>query len=129
MQKINYCIVSRRTLLKISRSQKPYKAQTFQTVGFGKQLVRNAKQNNHALLKSLNTATIISSRWIQIPRTIFQFCFAEIFNLHLYIVCVILWVGFCNVGLIKCTLELGKPKGGLEIWEGGYRGQVRNKGS
>ena len=27
----------------------------------------------------------------------------------------------CNVILIKCTLGPGKPKGGLEFWEGGYR--------
>jgi hypothetical protein len=33
-----------------------------------------------------------------------------------------------NVALIKCILGPGKPKGGLEFWEGGYRGPDREQG-
>jgi hypothetical protein len=29
--------------------------------------------------------------------------------------------------LIKCTLGSGKPKGGLEIWWGGYKGAMGDK--
>ncbi len=34
----------------------------------------------------------------------------------------------CNGALIKCTLGLGKPKGELEFWEGGYRGPGEEQG-
>jgi hypothetical protein len=29
----------------------------------------------------------------------------------IFVMCVIIWVGFCNVGLIKCTLERENPRG------------------
>jgi hypothetical protein len=34
-----------------------------------------------------------------------------------------------NVALIECTLGPGKTQGGLGFWKGGYRDQMRNKGS
>ncbi len=33
-----------------------------------------------------------------------------------------------NVALIKCILDPGKPKRGLEFWRGGYRGQMGEQG-
>jgi hypothetical protein len=35
----------------------------------------------------------------------------------------------CNVVLIKCTLDLGKPKRGWNFGREGTGGQVKNKGS
>jgi hypothetical protein len=35
----------------------------------------------------------------------------------------------CNVALIKCTLDSGKPKGGRDFRREGAGGQVGNKGS
>jgi hypothetical protein len=35
----------------------------------------------------------------------------------------------CNVALIKCTLDSGKPKGGWDFGREGSGGQMGNRGS